>query len=49
MKDAEVKTKLTAFEPYGIFEAHSKFGTQTYYCFEWPKREDFYDNKNYQR
>jgi len=47
----EVKPKANAFNSYGIFEAisHSKFGNQTYYVFEWPKEEDFYDNKEYQR
>lgn len=47
----EIKPKSNAFGAYGIFEAisHSKFGSQTYYCFEWPKDENFYDNKDYQR
>ncbi|RJP78790.1 MAG: hypothetical protein C4522_12130 [Desulfobacteraceae bacterium] len=47
----EVKTKGSAFDPLGIFEAisHSKFGNETYYCFEWPKDTDFIDNEKYQR
>lgn len=47
----EVKRKGSAFDKYGIFEAisHSKFGNQTYYCFEWPKDVDFFDHKDYQR
>jgi hypothetical protein len=47
----EVKPKSTAFQVYGIFEAisHSKFGNQSYYCFEYPKEDDFIDNQDYQR
>jgi hypothetical protein len=47
----EVKPKGQAFNTYGIFEAisHSKFGSLTYYCFEYPKEDDFYDNTDYQR
>lgn len=47
----ELKPKDSAFNTYGIFEAisHSKFGNLTYYCFEYPKDEDFYDNSDYQR
>ncbi|MCD1655984.1 hypothetical protein K7J14_14895 [Treponema zuelzerae] len=47
----EIKPKNTAFELSGIFEAisHSKFGSQTYYCFEQLEDEDFYDNDKYIR
>lgn len=47
----ELKPKGQAFNTYGIFEAisHSKFGNYSYYCFEYPKDEDFYDNPDYQR
>lgn len=47
----ELKPKGAAFEPYGVFEAisHSKFGNLTYYCFEWPEGDNFYDNNKYQR
>ena len=47
----ELKPQSTAFDTYGIFEAisHSKFGSQTYYCFEWPNDNVFYENKDYQR
>ncbi|OGU13365.1 MAG: hypothetical protein A2X61_14790 [Ignavibacteria bacterium GWB2_35_12] len=47
----EVKRKKSAFELNGIFEAisHSKYGKYTYYCFEWPEDDDFYDNIDYQR
>jgi hypothetical protein len=47
----ELKPQGSAFGTYGIFEAisHSKFGSQTYYCFEWPNEKDFYDHKDYQR
>ena len=48
----EVKQKSAAFDPYGIFEAisHSKFGTSTYYCFEWPRDDDFQNtNARYTR
>lgn len=47
----EVKKKADAFQPLGIFEAisHSKFGSRSYYCFEWSDQDDFYDNDKYQR
>ncbi len=47
----ELKPKSSAFDTYGIFEAisHSKFGSQSYYCFEWPPENDFYENSEYQR
>lgn len=47
----EIKPKSAAFDPLGIFEAisHSKFGNFTYYCFEWPRDDDFYNNEKYQR
>jgi len=47
----EVKKFNDAFVSYGIFEAisHSKFGNRTYYCFEWPNKEDFYNRGDYQR
>ncbi len=47
----ELKPKASAFDLFGIFEAisHSKFGNKSYYCFEYPKDENFYDNSDYQR
>jgi hypothetical protein len=47
----ELKPNSTAFDSYGVFEAisHSKFGNKTYYCFEYPKEDEFIDNSEYQR
>jgi len=47
----EIKPKSSAFEVNGIFEAisHSKFGSQTYYCFEQSIGEDYFDNDKYIR
>lgn len=47
----EVKKKSDAFNPQGIFEAisHSKFGSRSYFCFEWSDKDDFYENDKYQR
>jgi len=47
----ELKPKATAFNVMGIFEAisHSKFGSKSYFCFEFPKDEDYLDNGDYQR
>jgi len=47
----ELKTKTTAFDIKGIFEtiSHSKFGNKSYFCFEFPKDEDYLDNGDYQR
>jgi hypothetical protein len=47
----EVKKSSDAFGPYGIFEAisHSKFGNQTFYCFEWQDKESFFNRGDYQR
>lgn len=47
----EVKKKADAFHPAGIFEAisHSKFGSRSYYCFEWSEQYDFYENEKYER
>jgi hypothetical protein len=47
----EIKPESTAFDVNGIFEAisHSKFGSQTYYCFEQAKEEDYFDNDKYIR
>lgn len=47
----EVKKKSDAFNPAGIFEAisHSKFGSRSYYCFEWSDQDDFFDTEKYER
>jgi hypothetical protein len=47
----ELKKKSDAFNPQGIFEAisHSKFGSRSYFCFEWTDNDDFYENDKYQR
>lgn len=47
----ELKKKSDAFNPQGIFEAisHSKFGSRSYFCFEWSDKDDFYENDKYQR
>lgn len=47
----ELKPKSTAFNAMGVFEAvsHSKFGNKSYYCFEYPKDEDYLENSDYQR